>query len=103
MGDHEAAGEWPIVGADADHVARIQVAEDVLTYFLHGCRLHPHEQLAVAGQVGAQDGALELFSQLVEPFTRNHDVRPFTTTTFSSLAPSHWKWRLISPYKLCAM
>src|SRR5690242_490927 len=98
MSDHEAAGEWPIVSADADHVARIQVAEDVLAHFLHGCRLHPHEQLALAGKVGAHDGAVELLFQLVEPLARDHDARPFTTSTFPfSAGPSQRKCFLISP------
>ena len=54
--DEELPGVRPVVHADADDVAGVQVAEDVCADGLEGRRLDEDEQAAVARQVRPQDG-----------------------------------------------
>ncbi len=70
--DQELAGKRPVIRADADDVAGIQVAENVLADGLHGRAVHEDEQAAVAGQVGAMDGWTELRLELLESFASDH-------------------------------
>ena len=59
--DQELSGEGPVIRADADHVAGIEIAEDVLADALHRRAVDIQEQTAVAGTVGPLDGGAELF------------------------------------------
>ena len=70
--DEELAGEGPVVQADADDVAGVQVAEDISANGLDRCRLDEDEQAPVARQVRPQDGRAELLLQLIEFFASDH-------------------------------
>ncbi len=63
----EISREGPVVRADADHVAGIEVAKYVPADALHRRRIDEHEQTAVTGAVGPWNGGAELFPQLFEP------------------------------------
>ena len=57
--DQERAGERTVIRADADDVAGVEIAENILTNFLQRGRLHENEDAAVRGQVGPEDGGAE--------------------------------------------
>ena len=72
--DEELAGERPVIRADADDVAGVEIAEEVPADVLDGGRLDVDEQAPVAGQVGPLDGGAELLLQLVQSFASDHGL-----------------------------
>ena len=81
--DQEAARVGPVVRADADHVAGVEVAEDVTAHGLQRRRLDEDEQATVGRQVGPPDGGAELFLQLMPVFRARPCQGSFTAVGFS--------------------
>ena len=64
MSHQKLAGDWTIVQADADDVARVQIAEDVPTYLAECLRLHIQEQPALVRHVRSLDDRREVLRDL---------------------------------------
>ena len=62
--NHELAGERPVIRADADNVAGVEVAEEILANRLERGWLDEDEQATLARQVGPLDGGTESSLQL---------------------------------------
>jgi hypothetical protein len=75
--DDKRAGIRAVVGPEADHVAGVEVAEEVLADAFHRGRLDEDEQAVVAGQVRPLDGGAKLFPQLFQPAAARHGGPPF--------------------------
>jgi hypothetical protein len=72
MRDEERAGYRALIGANADDVSRVEIAENVLTDRLQSRRFHEHKQAPLGGQIGAQNGGSEPLSQLIESGACDH-------------------------------
>ncbi len=75
---HEIAGKRTVVDANADHVAGVEIAENILADVFHHRRLDEYKQSAVARQIHALDGGSKLPSQLFEPVAGDHVSFPST-------------------------
>ena len=74
--DHELAGKRPIIGANAGHIAGVEIAENVLAHAFHRRWLDKDKQTAVAGQIRALNGGSKFLPQLLESVASDHVTVP---------------------------